>query len=58
MCDPKKGPSLNILECEKCGEENEIFTDEERVDCEGCGAEIVNRYYHVHEPIQCDPLKV
>ncbi len=55
MCDPSKGPSMNILICEKCGEENEAFTDEQTINCEGCGAEIRNPYYHVHE-VKCGNL--
>jgi len=53
MCDPSKGPSLNILICPGCGEENEAFTDEEKIECDGCGKEITNPYYHDHGAIKC-----
>jgi ribosomal protein S27E len=53
MCDPSKGPGLNILVCGGCGEENEAFTDEDRISCEGCGKEIINPNFHVHEPVKC-----
>lgn len=51
MCDPSRGPSLNILSCRHCGEESEVFTDEEYFECEGCGREIANP--HFHEQVSC-----
>ncbi len=36
-----KNPTLEIISCPYCGEENEAFTDELRIVCTGCGKSIM-----------------
>ncbi len=36
-----KDPTLEYITCPYCGEENEIFTDELRIECSRCGRSIV-----------------
>ena len=33
----KKTPTLQILDCPKCGEELEMFSSDEKVTCPKCG---------------------
>lgn len=33
-------PELLLVECPKCGEEMEIFSDEERAVCDSCGSTV------------------
>ncbi|MFQ6135878.1 MAG: hypothetical protein ACE5PM_01705 [Candidatus Hydrothermarchaeales archaeon] len=32
-----KNPTIEIINCQKCGEEIEIFTDEQKTTCPNCG---------------------
>lgn len=32
-----KSPTIDLVKCNNCGVENEVFTDENSVSCENCG---------------------
>lgn len=41
---PLKDPTLELVACPYCGEENEIFSDEVRVSCARCGKSISRNF--------------
>ncbi len=39
-----KDPTLEIIKCPFCGEENEIFSDEMRIACSRCGKNVARNF--------------